>query len=146
MIGSNVSLRLTRNPAILKELRTRNAFGADGNYHMQFNAQDFVFGKDNTVTVPRNVAECLMNTRSLFGGSPRKREVDGETVSYLSAYDADLLPVLEIVEEWAPGEQAPSVKAALATTCNICSKDQGSVEKLIKHLGTHVAEPAGAAK
>lgn len=142
MLTTNVSLRLTDNEEVLDELRQRKAFrkvnGVE-TYTVQFDSQAFEFTPGKVITVPADAARCMAASRTLIGGSPVKAKYrNGEEYTYRSSLDAEWTPILEVVEKWAAGEQAPSAIAAAPSTCGTCGKDQGTVEALIAHLATHL--------
>lgn len=141
MSSMNVSLRLTEDPEILAQLEANGAFKQRGGttrkpegpktYIAQaMNGQAFEFEPGKVITVPDNVARALYSQGVLFGGTPT--EWGGR--KFNSALDADYVPVLEIVEKWAVGEEQPSARRSRKTTCPLCNTDQGTVERLKNHM------------
>jgi|SRR5581483_8387074 len=150
MDGKIVALRLTDNPKILEVLRERGALRPDPNneeketYWAMFNGRPFGFCAGKVISLPENVATCLRNLQPLMGGTPTKRKnALGEDYVYRSSYDAQWTPVLDVVESWGVGDEAPSVKALRKTQCGVCEKSFASVRELAAHLNEHIDDEQG---
>ena len=141
MDTTNVTLRLTENEKILAVLRERGALVPDEHgvetHWVQFDSRAFAFQPGKKLTFPKNVAECINRPSILMGGTERRGVKDGQPYTYKSALDARWVPIFDVVESWTVGDEAPSVKAARATSCGVCGKDMKTVKALIAHLAEH---------
>ncbi len=150
MDSRNVAVRLTENQKILDILRERLAFipdpenGEKETYSIQFDAKTYKFTPGKILHFSERVGRCLCDTKPLLGGTPTQRkDKDGNIYTFRSGYDAQPYAVLEIIETWNEGEEAPSARKAKATTCHVCEPpvDMKSARALAEHiLAKHTEE------
>lgn len=125
MERTQVKLKLTSDPEILRALERNNGLRTNDKgekyFSAQFDAFEYRFFSEQELVVPSAVAEGLYKASGVLIGD---------------AMSGTQQPGLVIVEKWELGEQEPSRKAS-KTVCSVCGEDLKTVKLLVAHMAVH---------
>lgn len=119
---SQITLRLTKKPEILKQLKKNNILKTDkeGEYAVyQFDGKCFYFRPDKPVTIGHNAAKALIRSSAIIIGHP---------------LTGDVVVAIDEIGHHELGQESSEEEATKQTQCPVCKKDCESLPKLARHL------------